>query len=231
MSDKNHNRVSLVTAFLAALMISLVIGAGCKKKTEEPNRTAQGGPEAANPEQTAMAPGQTPTPEVNEPDEPEVKLRDIIMAARYWEPGYTSWIGQPAPDFTLTDLDGREHRLSGYRGKNVVLVFWATWCRPCRMEIPHLVELRNTTGEDELVILGISHITPRNPEEKISSFVAENKQMNYPVLAAKANSMPAPFKVIPGLPSMFFIGADGKIKFGSMGLVSLGELRSILKAI
>ena len=230
MFCKNHNKVSLVTAFSAALIIVLATGAGCKKKSEESNRAAQGGPEPANVGQTAMAAGQTPTPEVKGPVEPELKLLDIIRAARYWQPAYRYWIGQPAPDFTLTDLEGREHRLSGYRGKNVVIVFWATWCRPCKAEIPHLVELRNTTGEDELVILGVSHITARNPEEGISRFVAANKQMNYPVLATRASSMPAPFNAILGLPSMFFIDADGKIKLGIMGVISLEEVRAILKA-
>ena len=79
----------------------------------------------------------------------KMALDDVIKGAVTWRPIYTSWYGKPAIDFTLTDIKGKEHKLSDYRGKNVMFVFWATWCGPCLMEIPHLIALRNIISEDK----------------------------------------------------------------------------------
>ncbi|MFA7484588.1 MAG: TlpA disulfide reductase family protein, partial [Phycisphaerae bacterium] len=80
-------------------------------------------------------------------------LQQIISTAQTWQPVYRHLFGKEAPDFALADLNGRQHRLSDYRGKQVLLIFWATWCPPCRAEIPDLIKLRNRFSEDELVIL------------------------------------------------------------------------------
>ena len=78
----------------------------------------------------------------------KISLSRVIAAARTWGPAYNFWAGQTAPDFTLTDIKGKTHKLSDYRGKNVMLTFWATWCAPCIMEVPHLKALRDTVGQD-----------------------------------------------------------------------------------
>ncbi|MHC4912244.1 MAG: peroxiredoxin family protein [Planctomycetota bacterium] len=159
-------------------------------------------------------------------------LNDIVSAARTWGPAYTSWIGQTAPDFTLTDISGKKHKLSDYRGKDVLLVFWATWCAPCIMEIPHLIELRETTGEDKLAILAISYtsVMPPNTIEKIKDFVKQNKKINYTVLPADTADMPAPYNKVNAIPCSFFIDPQGKIKIATEGLISLGEVKAILQA-
>jgi thiol-disulfide isomerase/thioredoxin len=159
-------------------------------------------------------------------------LNDIVSAARTWRPAYTSWMGRTAPDFTATDLNGKQHKLSDYRGKDVMLVFWATWCTPCIMEIPHLIELRETTGEYKLAILAISYITPMPPNtiEKIKDFVRQNKKINYTILPADAADMPAPYSQVRGIPCSFFIDPQGKIKIATEGLISLGEVKAILRA-
>jgi len=151
-------------------------------------------------------------------------LEQIIKAARTWGPSFQPWYGKPAPDFTLSDLEGKEHKLSDYKGKDVLIVFWATWCGPCRMEIPHLIELRNTVSKDNLAILAISNERP----ETVKNFVAKAK-MNYTILLAP-NILPAPYSSIRGIPSSFFIETDGTIKLGSTGLVSLEEIKAILAA-
>ena len=162
-------------------------------------------------------------------NQPKVSLSDVIKARRYWNPAYTSWYGKMAPDFTLTDIDGKQHKLSDYRGKDVMIIFWATWCPPCRMEIPHLIALRNRVSKDRLAMLAISNEDPA----LVKKFVA-NQRLNYTVLLEKGN-MPKPFGVMriyrtSGLPCGFFIDPDGKIKLATSGLLSLGEMRAVLQA-
>lgn len=159
-------------------------------------------------------------------------INDIIRAARTWGPAYTSWIGKKAPDFILTDIGGKKHRLSDYRGKDVMLVFWATWCGPCIMEIPHLIELRNASGEDKLAILAISYtsVMPPNTIDRIKEFVRQNKEINYTILPADAAQMPDPYNRVNAIPCSFFIDPEGKIKLATEGLISLREVRAILAA-
>jgi peroxiredoxin len=151
-------------------------------------------------------------------------LEDIIKAAKTWDPIFRPWCGKPAPDFTLTDIEGKEHKLSDYRGKNVLIVFWATWCPPCRREIPNLIELRNTVSRDDLAILAISNENP----SLVKKFVTQAK-INYTILL-DAGVLPAPYNSISAIPSTFFISPDGKIKLASAGMVSLDEIKAIFEA-
>jgi peroxiredoxin len=154
----------------------------------------------------------------------KLNLSDIIKAARTWRPGYQAWYGKPAPDFALTDLAGKEHKLSDYKGKNVLIIFWATWCGPCRVEIPHLIELRKTISEDDLAMLAISNESPA----LVKSFVAKAK-MNYTILMDQG-SLPGPYNTISAIPSGFFIDRQGKIKLATTGLVSLDEIKAVFDA-
>lgn len=151
-------------------------------------------------------------------------LKSIISAARTWGLGYKSWYGKEAPDFVLNDLQGKEHKLSGYRGKDVLLIFWATWCGPCQREVPHLKELRNSISEDKLAMLAIS-----NEDPSLIKKFAESQKINYTVLLAR-KSLPEPYKAVNSIPSSFFIDKEGKVKLGTLGLISLEEIKSILQA-
>jgi len=151
-------------------------------------------------------------------------LKQIIKAARTWEPSFQPWYGKPAPDFTLSDIEGKEHKLSDYKGKDVLIVFWATWCGPCRMEIPHLIELRNTVSKNDLAILAISNERP----DTVKNFVAKTK-MNYTILL-DTGALGAPYNSVRAIPSSFYIDSEGKIKLGSTGLVSLEEAKAIFEA-
>ena len=88
-----------------------------------------------------------------------------------------------APEFALKDLEGNEVKLSDYRGKVVVLDFWATWCPPCRKGIPDFVEMQKNYGEDNFVVLGINMDQGKQSEviPLVSEF-AKNYKINYPVL-------------------------------------------------
>jgi peroxiredoxin len=155
----------------------------------------------------------------------KMRLEDIILRARTWEPAYKPWLGRQAPDFILPDITGRQHKLSDYRSKNVVIVFWATWCGPCKMEIPNLIALRNTVSTDNLAILAISS---GEPAQRVINFVSAYK-MNYTVLLDNGD-LPSPFDAINGIPCSFFIRPDGKIKLATTGLMSLGEIKAIIQA-
>ena len=177
----------------------------------------------------------TPVPE-NIPDpvklapEPDIDsaptLAEIISTATTWQPAFTFWTGKPAPDFTLTDITGNTHTLSQYRGKDVLIIFWATWCRPCLMEIPHLIALRNIIDHDKLVMLAISNENP----QLVKTFAA-NAKLNYTVFAVPDTAaLPEPYNRITSIPSSFFIDRDGKIKLATAGLLSLGPIKAILAA-
>jgi len=151
-------------------------------------------------------------------------LREVIKAAETWGPAFEPWFGRLAPDFTLTDITGRQHKLSDYRGKNAMIVFWASWCGPCRMEIPHLIELRNTIGQEKLAMLAISNEAP----SQLTKFIAQQK-INYTVFSNQ-EPMPAPFNLVNSIPCSFFIDPQGKIKLATIGLLSLSDMKAILQA-
>lgn len=156
--------------------------------------------------------------------EEKVTLDDIIEAARTWSPAFTSWFGKPAPDFTLTDITGQQHKLNDYRGKDIMVIFWASWANPCQMEIPHLIQIRNTLGEDKLAMLAISN----EDLSVIKEFVSRQK-INYTVFSNQSD-MPTPFNLVNSIPCSFFINPEGKIKLAATGMLSLAEIKAILNA-
>ncbi len=111
-----------------------------------------------------------------------------------------------APDFSLPDLSGEQLTLSAYRGKVVLLDFWATWCEPCREEIPHFVELQKKYGPEGLQIIGVSMDDGPQP---VRNFYQEFK-INYPVVMGTAN-LAERYGGVLGLPIAFLIGRDGRI--------------------
>lgn len=160
------------------------------------------------------------TPSANDQSE----LNEVIWAARTWRPRYQSWYGKPAPDFALTDLADKEHKLSDYKGKNIIIIFWATWCGPCLREIPDLIELRKTVGDDNLAMLAISN----EGTNLVKKFVTQAK-INYTVLLDR-DTLPEPYNTINAIPCSFFIDRQGKIKLATSGLLSLKEIKAILAA-
>ena len=111
----------------------------------------------------------------------------MIFAARHLQPsanaqngGMGALRGAPAPDFTLKTLDDKTLKLSDLRGKAVLLNFWATWCAPCKIETPWIVDLQNQYAAQGLQVVGVS-MDDESGTEDIKKF-AEEMHMNYPIL-------------------------------------------------
>lgn len=138
---------------------------------------------------------------------------------------YSKWFGKPAPDFTVTDIDGVKHSLSEYRGKNVIVNFWATWCPPCRAEIPHLIQFRAQESTDKTAMLAISN----EDVNKLKSFVNAQK-INYTVASIGNRELPVPFNDVEYIPTTFFIDPAGRIKTVVVQSLSLEQIKSILNA-
>jgi thiol-disulfide isomerase/thioredoxin len=133
------------------------------------------------------------------------------------EPGVVQLLKDPAPvgDFTVTDLDGRTISSSDLRGKVVLVNFWATWCPPCRAEIPDLIKLQQKY-RDKLVVLGISE--DEIPADEVKAFAVAQK-MNYPVAMTKPE-LAKIFRGVSALPTTFVINPEGKIEQRHVGMLN-----------
>ena len=119
----------------------------------------------------------------------------------------------PAPDLKAKDLDGKELSLDAYKGKVVLLNFWATWCGPCRAEIPSLIRMQEAYKE-RLQIIGMD--VDDEDEEKLRAFV-KNEGINYPV-ARTSDAVRLAYGGIAALPTVFVINRDSKVVQKHVGL-------------
>ena len=133
--------------------------------------------------------------------------------------------GTPAPNFTLETLDGKNLSLSDLRGKAVIVNFWATWCGPCKIETPWLVELQNQYGAQGLQVVGVA--MDDSGKDEIEKF-AKDMGVNYPVLIGK-EAVGDAYGGVPALPESFFVGRDGKIVDRIIGLKGRGEIEDSVK--
>jgi peroxiredoxin len=133
--------------------------------------------------------------------------------------------GQPAPEFELKDLAGNNVRLSDYHGKVVLLNFWATWCPPCKEEMPWFVDLQKRYGAQGLQVIGVA--MDDSGEKAIASF-AQRLGVNYPVLLGK-ESIAQAYGDVQFLPDTFYIGRDGRIVAHVQGLINRKEIEEKVK--
>ena len=148
--------------------------------------------------------------------------------------------GKPAPDFTLDNLQGQPVSLASYRGKAVMINFWATWCGPCKIETPWLVQLRDKYAPQGFEVLGVSSqgddVTPKQKtawdkdKADIEKFAQQDK-LPYPVLLG-GDSIAKPYGGVDALPTSFFVNRKGVVVAAAMGLTSESELEGdIQKAL
>lgn len=137
-------------------------------------------------------------------------------------------VGESAPDFELRSLDGRALRLSSFHGKPVLLNFWASWCAPCRVEMPWLVELDGQYRPQGVEIVGVSLDDP-GEEQDVATFVAE-RGVHYTILFGNS-SVADSYGGARFLPQSFFIDRDGTITKTSFGLVDKRDLEEGIKML
>ena len=136
---------------------------------------------------------------------------------------------KPAPlDYTLKDMDGNDVDLASFRGNVILLNFWATWCGPCKIEIPGFIELQDEYGDEGFVVLGLS--TDDTPD-KIQPF-AKEFAVNYPMLVGlDEDEFQEAWGPIWGLPMSFWIDRDGTWCKTHMGIGTKEEFEEDLKSL
>jgi thiol-disulfide isomerase/thioredoxin len=136
--------------------------------------------------------------------------------------------GKPAPlGYTLKDMNGADVRLESFRGKVILLNFWATWCHPCKDEIPDLITLQDQY-KDDIVVLGFSiDDTPKDLKE-----YAEQYKINYPVLVGAGHeNIQEAYGPMWAVPVTVIIGRDGKIAKKQVGIRSLEQFEREIKRL
>ena len=135
--------------------------------------------------------------------------------------------GSPAPDFELKILDanGKTLKLSELKGKAVVMNFWATWCEPCKIEMPWLVDLQKKYGPQGLQIVGIAM---DDTDEKTISGFAHKMGVNYPIVIG-TEKVADLYGGIDGMPTLFFVDRSGKIVDHELGLRGVDIIEGNIK--
>jgi thiol-disulfide isomerase/thioredoxin len=161
---------------------------------------------------------------------------ELVADAATGTPQYLSPLkGKPAPAFVLEDLSGKKVSLASYKGKAVLINFWATWCAPCKIETPWLVELRNQYASQGFEVLGVSadDLNRDDPNQlsKEKMEIAQSAQklhINYPVLI-DGGSLDKPYGGLDELPTSFFVNSKGTVVAAQLGLTSKDDIEANIK--
>lgn len=138
----------------------------------------------------------------------------LAWAATACAADFKPWAGGPTPALELQDLQGRTHRLEDYRGRVVLVNFWATWCEPCRDEMPSMDRLRASLAGQPFEILAVNLAEPLSRMERF----LEKMPLGFPVLRDRDEATAKAWRARV-LPASYLVGKDGKIRW-----VVVGEL-------
>jgi peroxiredoxin len=194
---------------------------GSEKPVEQP---VQEIPAAIEPGPPAEAGKTEPEiPSVSSSKDRFAKLLEIVQRRGRWNPILTSWYGKEAPDFSFTDITGATSKLSDYRGRDVIVHYWATWCPACKIQRPDLIKLRGLVDKTELKIIAVS-----NEDDSTLKKEASLVGINYTLTSIRGRQ-PAPFSHVNAIPVSFFIDEQGVIKVIAEGAISLKEMQAVLQ--
>jgi thiol-disulfide isomerase/thioredoxin len=154
------------------------------------------------------------------------------ITAKVDSPAFTAHL---APDFTLKDLDGKDVSLSQYKGQVVLLNFWATWCDPCYIEIPWLIEMQQKYSGKGFTILGVA--LDEEGKSVVAPWVAKERfdvdgqklPMNYPILLGN-DAVGDKFGGLLGYPTSILISRDGKIIKRVTGILTYDEISKAIES-
>jgi thiol-disulfide isomerase/thioredoxin len=158
---------------------------------------------------------------------------DAAGDAKYVSP----LMGKPAPAFELEDLSGKKVALASFKGKAVMINFWATWCAPCKIETPWLVELRNQYAAEGFEILGVSSEGDGVGKDDMAAWAkdkaaiaksVQQMKMPYPVLI-NGDSISTQYGGLDELPTSFFLDKSGIVIDAQQGLTSKADLEAKIK--
>jgi thiol-disulfide isomerase/thioredoxin len=163
---------------------------------------------------------------------------ELVADAATGAPQYNSpLVEKPAPAFTLEDLHGNKVSLDSYKGKAVLLNFWATWCGPCKLETPWLVELRNQYAGQGFEVLGISTEGEDLAADDKAGFArqkaavtkfATDMKVPYPMLL-NGDSLSKAYGGLDSMPTSFYVDRQGKIIVAQMGITSKDEIEANIR--
>lgn len=141
----------------------------------------------------------------------------------------TAFAQAPAtsPDWELKDVNGKTVKSSDFKGKVVILDFWATWCPPCVKGIPEFIELQNEFGSKGLVVVGIS--LDQDGPAVVKAFM-EKMKVNYPMVMGD-ESVVAAFGGVEGIPTTFIIDKEGKIRGKHVGYTAKSQFEADIKPL
>ena len=139
------------------------------------------------------------------------------------------FVGKLAPDFTLSTLDGAEVSLSQFVGQPVLINFWASWCLPCREEMPKLVQSFETHKAEGFMLLGVN-LTYSDSVPDAQAFASEFK-ITFPVLLDKDGAVAEKMYQIPGIPTSVFVSRDGTIERIQVGVMTGKQIKQYVAEI
>lgn len=138
--------------------------------------------------------------------------------------------GETPPDFTLETLDGEEITLSELKGKKVVLNFWASWCPPCKAEMPHMQKYyKNSADTDNVEIVAVNLTNRENKEKLVQDFINSYK-ITFPIPLDRDGTIAKQFKIIT-IPSTYMIDSNGKVQHAVAGPVDVEMLETYVKGL